>query len=63
MSSYAAKQVRHIVAAGPAPGESFFRLKVTGNGESTWVNVSREELEAIAAVLEIKEAAKTGATR
>jgi hypothetical protein len=51
VESYEAKELRKQLVRGPYAGEDFFRLKVTGNGESRWINVTREQLDAIATVL------------
>lgn len=52
METYAAKEMRRQLERGPALGEEFFRLKVTGHGETRWVNIIPEELSAIAEVLD-----------
>jgi hypothetical protein len=52
MSEYAATEIRGLLERGPYPGEDFFRLKVTGNGETRWLNVSAEQLGAFAAQIE-----------
>jgi hypothetical protein len=52
MSNYAAQAIRDQIERGPYPGEDFFRLKVTGNRETHWVNVTPKQLEAIAAILD-----------
>lgn len=46
-----ATRLRELLEAGPFPGEDFYRLKVTGNGETHWMNVSPDQLAAIARVL------------
>ena len=48
MSEYAADQVRRALAAGPAEGEDFFRLKV---GQSPHVNVTPQEVALIGCIL------------
>lgn len=50
--SYASELIRELLARGPSPGEDFFRMKATGQGETKWFNVSPERLEAIAAILD-----------
>lgn len=52
MSQYAVDMLRHLREQGPAPGEDFFRMKATGNGETMWFNVTPTELDAITAVLD-----------
>jgi hypothetical protein len=49
--SYAADQLRRILDAGPSPGEGFFRLQVTGNGASNWVNITPEQLAGLVELL------------
>jgi hypothetical protein len=37
---------------GPPPAdEGFYRVKITGNGETNWLNISPAELAAFRAVL------------
>lgn len=55
MSSYAATEVRNLTKRGPYPGEDFYRMKLTGNGETRWVNVTPEQVDAIAALLDVEE--------
>lgn len=54
MSSFfdnvAESNIRRLLDAGPSEGEDFFRLKLTGHGETQWMNVTPERMEAIAAV-------------
>lgn len=50
--SYPASEIRALLARGSVEGEDFYRLKVTGNGETKWVNVSPEQLATIAAILD-----------
>jgi hypothetical protein len=50
--SYATDQLRRVLGAGPYPGEDFFRLKVTGNGASNWVNVTPEQLAGLVELLD-----------
>jgi hypothetical protein len=49
--TYAASQLQALLENGPYEGENFYRLKVTGNGATTWVNISPEQLAAIVAIL------------
>lgn len=55
MSAYAAQQVRRVLAAGPNEGEDFFRLKVSGDLASHHVNVTPEQLSAIADILDTED--------
>lgn len=48
---YAASELERQLERGPYQGEDFFRLKVTGDGESRWVNITAEELEVIVRAL------------
>jgi hypothetical protein len=50
--SYLIDNLREIAARGPYPGEDFFRMKVTGDGETKWCNVTPEKLAAIIETLE-----------
>lgn len=52
MSSYAAKLIREQIARGTQPGEGFYRVKVTGQGETVWFNVSEYALDGFARALE-----------
>ncbi len=49
---YAASEIQRQFERGPYPGEDFFRLKVTGKGESRWVDVAPEQLADIVALLD-----------
>jgi hypothetical protein len=50
--TYAADQVFALIKRGPAEGEDFYRLHMSGNGPSTkHLNVSDNEALAIATVL------------
>jgi hypothetical protein len=50
--TYAAREIRQQIAKGPYPGEDFFRLKLTGKGETRWVNVTPQQAERIAEALD-----------
>lgn len=52
MSEYAAMELLRQHNRGPNPEEGFYRLKVTGNGETKWVNISPDELAQIVTVLD-----------
>jgi hypothetical protein len=47
MDPYISKMLREQLKRGPAPAEDFFRMKVTGSGETTWFNITPEQLAAI----------------
>ena len=49
--SHAAEMIGHVIDAGPAPGEDFYRLKITGDGSTPYLNVSPAQLAAIREVL------------
>lgn len=44
---YAASEVRSLLKRGPHSGEDFFRMKLTGDGETRWVNVTPAQLQKI----------------
>jgi hypothetical protein len=50
--NYAATELREQLERGPSPDEDFFRLNVTGNGRTNWVNITPEQLAGIVALLE-----------
>lgn len=56
-TNYAANELREQLARGPHAGEDFFRLNVSGNGRSNWVNITPEQLAGIVAVLETDDPA------
>jgi hypothetical protein len=51
ISNYTAGQIQDQLERGLYEGEDFFRLKVTGDGESHWVNVTPKQLAEIVEVL------------
>lgn len=52
MKNYAATQVYELLKRGPAEGDDFYRLHMSGNGPSTKsLNVTEQQALAIAAVL------------
>ena len=48
---YAAAQLYGVLEAGPAEGEDFFRLQVSGKSTSKWINVPASVVEEVAAIL------------
>lgn len=56
MTYYATAQVRALLNRGPHADEDFFRVKITGDGETRWFNVSSEMLEQFAQILESDKA-------
>jgi hypothetical protein len=47
VSDYQRDQVQDVLRGGPAPGDDFFRMKVSGLEQSNWFNLTREQLEQI----------------
>lgn len=52
MSDYAASEVRALLKRGTQPDEDFFRMKITGNGETMWVNITPAQLEVIGIIVD-----------
>jgi hypothetical protein len=50
--TYLTDRLRDQLERGTQPDEGFFRIKVTGNGETHWMNISPEQLAAIIKALE-----------
>lgn len=50
--NYAANEMVRQLERGPLPGEDFFRVKVTGNGETRWVNITPAQLRSFAMILD-----------
>ena len=48
---YHQMEMERMLSHGPAIGEDFFRMQVTGAGSSRWINITPEELGKIAAIL------------
>jgi uncharacterized protein (AIM24 family) len=55
--TYAAYELFEQLKRGPYEGEDFFRLRVTGNGETKTVNVTPGQLHEIARILDRRDAA------
>lgn len=49
--TYAESEIRRLLERGTQPDEDFYRMKLTGNGETKWVNVTPEQAEKIAEVV------------
>lgn len=49
---YTRTMLREQLKRGPHPEEDFFRLKVTGDGETKWLNISPDDLRRIVDVIE-----------
>lgn len=49
--SYHGRELQKQLDRGPYAGEDFFRLQVTGNGTSRWINITAEQLAGIVALL------------
>lgn len=56
MSAYAASEIERQLERGPYPGEDFYRLQVSGNGQTKHVNITTAQLTKIAAILREEEA-------
>lgn len=59
MSAYAASELRRQAQRGSYEGEDFFRLQVTGNGKTKWLNITQEQLAAIATLVDEEEESPT----
>jgi hypothetical protein len=44
--------LEQMLMAGPYPGEDFHRMKITGNGETSWINIKPSQLATIVALIE-----------
>jgi hypothetical protein len=55
MPTYITQALTRILAVGPYPGEEYFRIKVTGNGETHWMNICPSELQAIIRALDTED--------
>jgi hypothetical protein len=51
--TYASRMLRELRDAGTQPDEDFFRMKVTGNGETKWFNVTPAQMDALIRVFEV----------
>lgn len=49
-NTHAARELWRVFKAGPHP-EDYYRLKVAGNVESLWINVTADQLNEIVKVL------------
>lgn len=50
-AEYRMIEMRNQLKRGPYPGEDFFRLQVTGKGETRVINISGDQLQKIALIL------------
>ena len=50
--NYLAAELRQQQERGPQPDEGFYRMKVTGDGSTRWLNLTPEQFEAIIAAIE-----------
>lgn len=50
--SYAAAEIRRLTDRGPRPEEGFYRLQMSGHGQTNHVNVTPEQAERIAEILD-----------
>ena len=53
--NYAATEMLEQFKRGPYEGEDFFRMQVSGNGKTRWVNISPAALVRIATILDQEE--------
>lgn len=53
---YAASMLVDMLEDGPYKGEDFYRVKVTGNGETKWFNVSPAQITAFAEIMNADDA-------
>lgn len=51
--TYASRMLRELRDAGTQPDEDFYRMKVTGNGESKWFNITPAQLDALIPIFEV----------
>jgi hypothetical protein len=51
---YETAQIDRVLQAGPAHGEDWFHLKITGAKETKWLNINRDDVEAIQELLRYK---------
>ena len=47
MDSYKIKELQRILDAGPADGEDFFRIRVSGAKKTKHLNISKNELQTL----------------
>lgn len=45
-----AREIENLMERGPFEGEDFYRVQFTGNGKTPWINLTPDQLTAIAAV-------------
>lgn len=50
-AEYRFTELRNQLNRGTYEGEDFFRLQVTGNGKTRWINITGRQLAAIALLL------------
>jgi hypothetical protein len=49
--AYREREIRRVLDNGPWPGEDFYRLKITGESQTHALNVSPEQVAAIAEIV------------
>lgn len=52
---YRAREFARVIEAGPHPDENFYRLQVYGVASTKHLNITREELDAIAKLLDTED--------
>ena len=51
--TYQSRELRRLRDAGTQPDEDFFRMKLTGNGETRWINITPAQMDALIRVFEV----------
>lgn len=53
MDSYKIKELQRILDAGPADGEDFFRLRISGAKKTKHLNISKNELQTLIYAIDV----------
>lgn len=51
--TYESRELRRLRDAGTQTDEDFFRMKLTGNGETRWLNITPAQMDALIRVFEV----------
>jgi hypothetical protein len=51
--TYQSRELRRVRDAGTQSDEGFFRMKLTGNGETRWINITPAQMDALIRVFEV----------
>lgn len=54
-TSYRHDEVKRVLDNGPNQGEDFYRLQIRGQNQTRWLNISHEEADMIAALLDERD--------